>query len=311
MQLIEFKRMLLDSGILRPGGHDVWWRAKTCPFCGNNKWKFYLYINISDESSVGYDCKRCNSKGYMIDNKILQFMGFQNIDIPKGKGIKYIKRNDEYFNNIELLSPTTNIQNIQNYMYTRIGVIPTFDELKMFKYVGEPTKYLKMVTSEEFNPNKFINRFCFKLTNGGLVCRYHNDSQTRWIKHSFGHRGSGLYIISSSIDPTVPINACISEGVFDAIGLYYHSGLENSVFIATCGTNYSAGIKYLIDKGFFGRSVSVGIYKDSDVDVKDIKYNKRYSKIFKSITIYENILEHDYGHPKDKIEIHKSIVKGV
>lgn len=311
MTILEFKRMLIDSGVLRPGGRGVWWHAKVCPFCGNNKWKFYLYININDDSSVGYDCKRCNCKSYSIDNTVLESLGFVNVDIPKFKGVKHVKRNGEYFNDVEILTPDMNIQKIQNYIYSRIGVVPSFEDLKAFKYVGDPVRYLKMVSSEEFNPNKFINRFCFKLTNGGLLCRYHNDSRNRWITHSMSKNGSGLYTIITGVDPMKPINVCITEGIFDAIGLYYNLNLDNAVYIATCGTNYSKGLSYLIDKGFFGRSVSVGIYKDSDVDVTDIRYNRRYKRLFKSINVYENIIGHDYGCTKDKLEIHKVVMKGV
>lgn len=310
MNITEFKRLLIDRCGLKPGGRNVWWRARTCPFCGNNKWKFYLYININDESSVGYDCKRCNCKSYVIDKIVLASLGIDDIDIPQFKISSNVKRNGELFTDIELLPDESDISGIQNYVYSRLGVIPTFDELKSFQYVADPIKYLQMVTTEEFNKNKFINRFCFKMTNGGLTCRYKNDTQTRWIKHSVvKNAGPGIYTIHSNIETVQPINVCIAEGVFDIMGLYYHAGIDNCVYISSQGTNYGAGIDYLLDKGLFGNSVSVGIYKDGNVNNCDIHYNKRYKKLFKSITIYENIIESDYGHTKDKIEIHKSLVK--
>ena len=311
MNIIEFKRMLIDHCGLKPGGRNVWWRAQTCPFCGNNKWKFYLYININDDSSVGYDCKRCNTKSHIIDQTVLNSLGIYGEQIPKFKGVKTIRQNGELFTDLDLLPESTNVTDIQNYVNSRIGVIPTFDELKMFNYVADPVKYCKMVSSNEFNPNMFINRFCFKLTNGALTCRYHDDSQTRWIKHSVvNDAGPGLYTINHSVNPSLPINIAIAEGVFDIMGLYYHANIDNCLYISTQGTNYASGILHTLNKGIFGSNVSIGIYKDGNVKNYEIKYNKKYNKLFKSITIYENIIESDYGYPKNKIEIHKSLTKG-
>lgn len=309
MDITSFKRMLIDNCGLRPGGKGVWWRAQYCPFCGNNKWKFYLYININDDSSVGYDCKRCNRKNYVIDQTILHSLGADGVDIPKFKNVNHVRQNGELFTDIELLPDETDISKIQYYIQERLGITPTFDELKMFQYVADPIKYLKQVSSDEVDPNKFINRFCFKLTNGGLTCRYHNDSQMRWLKHSvIKNGGPGLYTIHKGINTRAPINVVIAEGVFDVIGLFYHGNIENGVFISVQGTNYASGIQYVLDKGIFGSTVSIGIYKDGNVSNPDIRYNKKYEKIFKSITIYENVIESDYGYPKDKIEIHKSLV---
>lgn len=309
MDIIEFKRMLIDNCGLKPGGHNVWWRAQTCPFCGNNKWKFYLYININDDSSVGYDCKRCNRKGFVIDKDILKSFGIEGVEVPAFKGVRAVRQNGELFTDIELLPDETDISGIQNYVYSRLGVVPTFDELRKFKYVADPVKYLKMVSSEDINPNKFINRFCFKLTNGGLTCRYHNDSQTRWIKHSVTkNAGPGLYTITDRVDTLRPINAVIAEGVFDIMGLYYNGNIDNAVYVSTQGTNYASGIQYLINKGIFGKHVNVGIYKDGNVKNYDIRYNKKFKKLFKSITVYENIIESDYGYPNDRIDIHKSLM---
>lgn len=303
--------MLIDSCDLKEGGsHGRWWRYRECPFCGNTKWKFYLYIDLNNESAVGYHCKRCDQKSRLIDDTVLAFMGITGVEIPHFKGVNQARRHGELFTDVELLPDDADISKIQNYVYSRIGVVPTFEELKMFQYVADPIKYLQMVTMEDFNHNKFIDRFCFKLSNGGLTCRYKNDTQTRWIKHSVvQNAGPGIYVVHNEFDNTKPIHACIAEGVFDILGLYYHGGFNNALYIGAQGTNYGAGIEHLIDKGIFGNSVTVGIYKDGNVNNCDIRYNRKFKKLFKSITIYENIIESDYGHTKDKIEIHKSLVK--
>lgn len=312
MNIIDFKRMLLDNCCLRPGGKGVWWRAQTCPFCGHNKWKFYLYIDINNESSVGYDCKRCNRKGFAIDKTILEGLGIRDVEVPRFKGGNFIRQNSEAFNDIVLLPDDANISKIQDYIYERIGVVPTFDELRMFQYVADPAKYCSMISSKGFNKNVFINRFCFKLSNGALACRYHNDTRQRWLKYSVTKdNGPGIYTIKSEFSYDQPFEVCISEGIFDAIGLYYHLNNPNNVYIACEGTNYAAGINHMISKGLFGKHVSIGIYKDGDVKNHEIRYNKRYKKLFKSITIYENVIAHDYGHPKSEVEIHKSLTEGV
>lgn len=311
MTVLEFKKMILNSLIVRHGGtKPEWYHIQDCPFCGNSKWKFYLYIKLDDDSPVGYHCFRCNRKGYLLDNETLDALGLNNVDIPKFKGTKNrIRNNRDALDPINLLPDESNVEPVKNYICSRVGVVPTFDELKSFLYVANPVFYVKAISDDDFNPLIFKNRFCFKLTNGNLACRYHNDAtDKRWLKFTTSDNyGIGLYVIRTEFHTHEPLNVCICEGIMDAIGLYYHGHIENALFISTQGKDYEAGIKYVVEKGIFGKHISVLIFKDSDVENYQIRYNKKYKKLFKSITIYENVISNDYGHPADEIEIHKSL----
>ena len=120
---------------------------------------------------------------------------------------------------------------------------------------------------------------------------------------SSDHIGTGVYVIKRPIDPYQTINVCVCEGVMDAIGLYYHSDVNNTLIIACMGRGYLNGIKYAIDAGIFGDSVNVRIYKDSDVE--NVKIPMIHRMLFKSITIYQNTIGKDFGVPANQIEIER------
>ena len=82
--------------------------------------------------------------------------------------------------------------------------------------------------------------------------------------------------------------------------------MNNCVYIACLGKNYEIGIKNAIRKGIFGDSVNIRIYKDSDVE--NVWVNQDYANIFKSISIYKNMKDKDYGVNIDNIDA-KRIVK--
>lgn len=312
MDVKEFKRFLIDRYPFKKAT-TPWYRVEHCPFCGNSKWKFYMNIDVTNDYAIRYFCFRCSAKGPLTTD-ILKAMGFENLGLPNFKHSNGMitKYNEVEINESLLPNEQTDLTDIQNYVKSRVGVIPTLDELRMFMYIPDPMRYAKMLSGSNANPNIFKNRFWFKLTNGILSGRYIDDSAERWYKFTAVKRnGHGLYIINKPFDPTEPIHVCICEGVFDAIGLYYHFiDKPNTLFISVQGTIYSAGLDYLINHGIFGSHITVGIYKDGNVQNYEIKYNFKYRKLFKSITIYENTIENDFGYPDDKIEIHKSLVKG-
>lgn len=309
----EFKLKLLNTGLFKRVSSDGWYRTKYCPYCGDSNKHMYLKISLNDESPVGVNCFKCNHKG-LIDKTFLDSLGLNDVDIPKFKSKKKLQNeiSDNVNTNIELLSQNDDISGIQQYIQDRIGVIPTFNELQMFQYIYNPINYINQISDKKININGFKNRYWFKLTNGNLSGRYHDDTSERWKKcNIFGNANIGLYVIRSGFNPEKEINVSISEGVFDAIGLYYHSNINNCIFISVQGKSYYSGIEYLIEKGIFGKSVSVGIYKDADVKTSDIKIYTEYRELFKNISIYENVIQKDYGYTKDQIKIQKiNMLKG-
>ena len=139
-----------------------------------------------------------------------------------------------------------------------------------------------------------------------------DNGEFRWIKfkNDVTAGTTGLYSIRKAFDIEAEINVCLCEGIFDAIGLYYYNQKEvgiNAIYVACLGKNFEAGIHSIINRGIFGQSVNIRIYKDSDVSAKSIRVNPSLRKLFKSISVYENTIGHDYGYSADKIDARKVI----
>ena len=303
VKLAEFKRKLLETGLFEKVSREGQYRCKVCPYCGDAKSHLYVLIRQNDDIPVLCNCFKCNHKG-LIDEKFLDYFGIDDMDIPKVKGRKRI-RPGVANTMIDVLNTDTDSETIQiasDYIEYRLGVRPTFDDLKKFMVIGNPTEYVTAYLDGETWGLK--DRVWFMMNNGSIVGRSLDDNvNVRWRKRTVPGTMAGLYSIKQPIAIDKPVNVCICEGVMDAIGLYYHGNIPNAVFIATMGSRYEAGIHYAIDAGIFGDSVNIRIYKDADIE--RVMINKRLSPLFKSISVYRNTLAKDYGVPMDKIEIEK------
>lgn len=151
----------------------------------------------------------------------------------------------------------------------------------------------------------------FRDTTGTQKTRYNNlnISPNTEIDTS-----SKIYNIRSEIDIMEPkVNLVITEGIFDIIGVYLHyykdtEKEKNTIFAAACGKSYNAVILNYIRKGFL--DLDITIYSDADVDVsfyKSLKQNSLYLKNSK-LTIFYNTQEKDFGVPKNRITLKKTII---
>ena len=271
---------------------------------------FDLYgklIDINTDEPVVFNCKKCN-KGGIINQEFIDNIGFfDGLTVPKYKGTKRLDVAEHVSSKIPNVNVTENdnILGVVNYINKRIGVSPSLEDLQKFQYVGNPRQYVLDYLAEHVNERALHNRHWFKLTNGSITGRYNDDSiELRWLFYkSENVKASGMYRINTPVDLNQHINVVISEGIMDSIGLFYHSGFRNCIFISVLCSNYQRGIQYVIDRGLFGRSVSIKIFKDSDV--KNVYIDKKYEKLFKDIEIYENLGAKDFGVPIDKLDIQK------
>jgi len=308
-QLTKFKEELLSTGLFRriPSNPNQY-RCKTCPFCGDTRGKMYVLINLNDDTPVFYHCFICNESGVM-NKAFLDYFDLGDIPLPKQT---YRKKLD-----VSTVSTIVNqvscqeqdpLDQISEYIHSRIGVSPSLDQLQTFQYVGNPYQYVKDYLEPDAKSDYPIkHRAWFKLTNGNIIGRTYNDSdKMRWLRyHTKNCQGKGLYTMKEPIDLYKPINIVIAEGVMDVIGLYYHNPIPNSFHIAVLGKEYESGIKHILNMGVFGESVHIKIFKDSDVDLNRIHVHPNMIKLFKSIEIYQNTIDHDYGVSSDHIEIVK------
>ena len=299
----EFKRALLETGLFDKRNAHGQYRCKTCPYCGDTGYHMYVKIDLTDDACpVLVNCKKCNY-GHRIDRKFLEFYGLDRLDLPRLSASRRIRHEDDR-TSTDLIDPEKDAEMIRlasEYIEYRVGVKPTLEDLKNLQVVGDPFYHARVNLGGETYGLR--GRVWFCLNTGGMAGRQMIKDGGNWKIRNPEHKPAAIYVIGGQVDTYQTITVAICEGVMDAIGLYYHSGLSNAIFIACLGRNYMAGVQYAIRRGVFGYSVNVKIFKDNDVSFVSIPRKKR--KLFKSINVYHNTLYKDFGVHEDKIEIEK------
>jgi hypothetical protein len=270
----------------------------------------YVCINLSSDDAVGYNCFKCGSKGFMKPD----FLKYYNLDLKMPSnvsGSRRIAADGKVSNKVPTVNvnENDNIDGICQYTYDRVGHTPKLGELKAFQFVGNPKKYAMEYLGID-DINNIRNRFWFQMTNGNIIGRFHNDNtDMRWLKYKTSRcKTTGLYKIALPVDLSGEINVLISEGIYDSIGLYYNwHGTNNNIYISVMGKDYVKGIKYILNKGIFGKSVNILIFKDSDVDISKIFVPNLLRRMFKSVSIYENMAAKDFGVTADKYDVCKIV----
>lgn len=308
-KVMDFKMELLNTGIFKRVRNGQY-RCKFCPYCDDSKFHMYVKIEMDEDSPVVFHCMKCVHSGRM-NNKFLEYYGINNIVIPKYKGLRKIdsgKVGERI--NVELINKNDidSINDVKMYINKRIGVECNDVELEYFQFISNPIWYANEYLTNKCLDTKWFEgenkRHWFKLSNGNMIGRNENDKDgwKRFISDRI--KESGIYIIKLPFDPVKPIDVCISEGIFDSIGLYYHLKLSNGIFISVLGRDYSKALDYLINAGIFGDHVNIKIYKDADVDFVAIDKIKR--RFFKHVEVYQNMIGKDYGLPINMIDIVKT-----
>ena len=310
-ELYEFKEKLLSTGLFKVVSGSNWYRVKECPYCGDAKWHMYVCINLSSDDIVGFNCFKCNKKG-ILNQKFLDHYGLNDLKMPTNvNGSRRIVADGSVSNKIPNVNvnENDNIEGVCNYINERVGHYPTLGELQAFQYIGNPKKYAMEYLGMD-DINNIRNRYWFQMTNGNIIGRFGNDNtEMRWLKYKTNKcKSTGLYKISVPVDLNSDINVLISEGVMDSVGLYYnYHGSVNNIYISVMGKDYIKGVKYILNKGIFGKSVNICIFKDPDVDTNKIFIPKLLRDMFKSVNIYENMTGKDYGVKETEYDICKVI----
>lgn len=308
----EFKQRVLEN--LTPGEYrrvsNTQYRIRECPKCGDMKFHLYLKIDVNTDEPILYNCFKCNSGG-VVDQLFLEKIGITNLAMPNYVHSKRLNISSSVSNKIPdiLVDENNDTSIVTKYINERVGHVPTIMELQYFHYIGNPVKYANDFLGNE-NISTINNRVWFQMTNGNIIGRTVNDNTNmRWLKYKTTKtRGVGLYKIGIPIDLYQPIHVIIAEGVMDVIGLFYnYKETFNNIYIGTMGKDYVKGIKYILDKGIFGDSVYIKIFKDPDVPVNKIWIDNNLRSLFKRVDIYENCMGYDYGVKPDLLDIHKIV----
>lgn len=311
-ELFDYKEKILSAGFLRHQTGQQY--TCQCPFCNDNRKHCYVLIKMTDDTPVLFNCFKCNAHG-IVNDKFLEYFGINDIKSPKNSFSRKLDINNTASTKIPdaIVSEKDNIEGICQYIHGRVGQYPTLQELQFFQYVGRPIGYAKEYLGCD-NTKIFRNRNWFRLTNGNIIGRWKDDdTEMRWLRYKSNRaKGSGLYTIKIPFDMYQDINVIIAEGIMDVIGLYYnYHEFSNCVYIASMGKNYERGIKHIMDKGIFGDSVNIKIFKDPDVNVDSIRIDGTLQKMFKRVDIYENLKGLDYGVDPSDLDIHKIIRRNI
>lgn len=303
---------LLQTGLFRRTGTKNEYRTN-CPFCGDRKLHMYVYIDLDSDESVRYHCFKCPARGYLNNGLLLEKLGLDNIQIPKGiKTFKRLSVDNKVSDRIDIVTVDDgdDISVVQSYIQSRVGVIPNINDLISFQYIGNPNMYVKDYLGDQYS-YMLKDRVWFKLTNGSIIGRWDlNDDDCigyRWVRYKTNRiKDSGMYQMKTPVDIQSEINVIIAEGIMDVIGLYFnYNELVNRMFIASCGKDYSRGMYHMINKGIFGDSVNIHIFKDPNVPCDKIIIPKHLRALFNKVYIYGNTLGKDYGVLPNELSIHR------
>ena len=304
-ELSKFKEALLSSGIFKH--MNTFEYTCQCPYCHDNRQHCYVKIDTATDSPVVFWCHICTAHGRVskdfldrlnLDIEMPKYTGSKPLDVNKGVAMKVIG---------DTVTDKHDTSKVRDYIESRVGHYPTLDELKMFNYVGDPRKYAFDYLGYNGEGRPFNNRHWFKMSNGNITGRWKDDNTDhRWMNFKTNRvKGGGLYTMKKGFDVYKPITVVIAEGIFDVIGLYYNGRIENGIFIGVAGKGYSRGIKHILSKGIYGDSVSVRIYRDPNVKNEDVYVDPIAMQMFKSVDLYYNAFDKDYGILPGELDIHK------
>ena len=303
-ELLKLKRMIIDSGLFTRKNND-WYQGKTCPYCGDCKNHYRIHVGL-DDTPISQYCFKCNVKG-CINEKMLECYGFDwKGSIPRGKASRRVDGFD--VRKYELNTGEYDVEYMKKcvgYISGRLGVDGIgFDDLKRFGVILNPNEYADRFLGGRVDDS---GKVWFLCTNGMMIGRDFIKKKDGWDKFCGNVKVDGrmLYTIKEPFDLYKEINVCICEGIMDAIGLWYHGGIDNGVYVSVLGRDYMSGVGYMLDRGIFGDSVRIRIYKDADVD--NVYIDKWKCMWFKSADVYMNTIGKDFGVCGNEIEIEKCI----
>lgn len=280
-----------------------------CPYCGDssNPSHGHLYLKCSNDLSepILYHCFLCNKSG-----KVNQaFLDKYGIQLKFPETIRYFNKisNSNNIKNIYTGEPIIN-SNEYRYLVERLNCQFSAEELSSFRIVWNMNNILESLSNDRIRNTlpSSNNGVSFLSDNNSLLLTRFYQGEPRWRKTTlFPSDNKSLYRIKKNIDlfkDCISVN--ISEGIFDAIGLYKHFPDENGIYIATLGSDYISAIDYSISLGLIGSHISINLYLDSDIKEKSLIHSlKKYKWLYLKISIFKNALDKDFGVPKERIKL--------
>jgi len=279
-----------------------------CPFCGDSVTKSHAHMYLKCSSDLNepilYHCFKCNVGG-KVNQAFLDKLGVK-IAIPET--LAYFNKLSSTKSKYDISEGYPNLNSPQYfYIRERLHCDFSMEELSKFRIAWDIENLRECITNKIIKntlPTNMDSISFYTDNNSCLLTRFFNDD-IRWRKINLFPSNRSFYSIRKELDLfSQNISVIIAEGVFDILSLYKNFYDENGVYIAALGSGYCDALDYAISLGLFGSSVKVNLYLDSDIDMKEIKFKMKKNKwLFKSISLFKNILDKDYGIPMERIRL--------
>ena len=286
-----------------------------CPYCGDSQKDLkhthcYIKYSYDEQEPMFYKCFLCNKKG-CVDINFLKKCGINDkdaFDLLTSSKYNVLSRK-EYEEAKEDLGTVRLDSNQVKYINSRLGDGFTKEDYERFRIVWSIDALSKIINNKKIlntlPSNK--NSISFLSEDNSLLLtrsfeEMSNGSQWKKVRLKPGIQ---FYTIRSTFDLFTkdPIYLNIAEGVFDIISVYKNfTNTQNSAFIASLGSDYTAALDDMIHRGIIGKNVVVNVYMDNGIDEKQLKKSLiKYKWMFNSIHIIHNSKSKDVGVKIDDI----------
>ena len=332
-RLALLKQLLLQTPYAKEIDAKTHVRVR-CPICGDsykNPTDTHCYVNIEGGKPVSYYCFKC-SEGHWVNANFIKALGIIHPEL-----VKWIRKYNTAFLGKASLKiekkiiagkgkvriPTCysgkQVATKLRKFHSRMGVDLTENDCKRLKIILSLKAFLEenglMPMCKDGMLEVLERKYLGFLSgdNSYIVFRNMVSDDYRYInypvfRHS-GDWGSKSYILPGSVDLMAEdIDLYMTEGVFDALGVYFHvtnRTWKNTLYASICGSGYMALVQRVLHMGFIG---NLRLHIISDQDKSPMYYKnivRTYGNRLKSIDVWYNQYprQKDTGVKKELIDL--------
>lgn len=316
---------------LAAGGKELVIR---CPYCGHtsSKGKRHMYISVSDDKPIMYNCFKCEAKG-IANKNFLNDIGLRDTNLiaqieshnrainRNSSSVLYGESRRQYqsvFSTDNALVRLSDFKDKLNYVRMRLGNNLPDSYLLSCRLVFDVSPFFGAIRKIFRATDEDLMRIQkdyvgFLSTNGTaliLRCIKQVDSKFRYIiVKLYEENFTKIYSMPTSVNimeqcPEVHI----TEGQFDILSVYFNmKQMSNGIYLAASGNKYLAALSYIISKGVI--DMNLNLYFDNDdagsiSEKQMLSFIKGNARLFErsSITFHKNMKDKDFGVPLEMIE---------
>lgn len=286
-----------------------------CPYCGDSDKDLshtHCYIKCSQEPDepLLWKCFLCNRKG-SVNMDFLKKLGIKDKDaFELTSASTFNKISHKEYEEAKADMGTVRMDSPQvKYVNSRLGAEFDKTDFERFRIVWSQEALAKTISNQKIINTLPSNRNTISFLtedNSLLLTRTFEETSngSQWHKTRI-KPGIQFYTIRSTFNLFTSdlIYVNIAEGIFDILSVYKNfTNSENSAYIASLGSDYTAALDNMIHRGLIGKNVVVNVYMDNGIDEKRLRQSlERYKWMFNSIHIIHNSKSKDVGVKAENI----------